>query len=294
MTSLKTLIDYVQDWLEDEGDEPAVIRAINRAIRQVETIKDWEVLKGISTITPDSSGVILEPTRNRVIRHIYPSGYTGLPSFEFKPKAELDRFDVARTAQYKFYSVAPVDTELQGGLLLDVVQNSQTVTEASASPTPIDVSWVGERLLLEGDETLYEITAATAGVDMTVTPDVRVATGSALSCKIRPIGQAKYQLTDTSGTVYTEDVEVHYQVNHPTLVKYTDQLLIPAENMVALLAVKFFLHQTKYDVDGRALNIEFNEAKRVETQQEGTASPEAISVGGSFGVRSRRNNGTIR
>jgi hypothetical protein len=294
MTFLSTLIDSVQEWLEDEADEEQVIHAIMRSIREVETAKDWEALKDTATVTPDSNGVIMEPPQCRVIRRVYPAGYDGLPDFRFMPKSEIDQYDQPRSKQYKMISYKGIEAQLSDGLLLDITQNSQTLTQAAASTDDIETAWVGERLRVEGDETLYEILAANAATDLTVTPDIRRTTRDAAVAKVRPIGLQRYQLSHSNGTLYTTDVEVHFQKRHPQLISYSDMLMIPAERMVTLGAVKFFLHQTKYDVDARELLKEYNDAKRVETQQEGTAVAEAVGPRKTFATRSRRNNSNLR
>jgi hypothetical protein len=104
----------------------------------------------------------------------------------------------------------------------------------------------------------------------------------------------QYELTDAVGNLFTNDVIADIQIKHPTLINYKDQLLIPAEEMVTLTAVKFFLHQTKYDVDARALEVAYKMAEKVETQQEATASPESVGPRGTFTVRSRRGNSERR
>jgi hypothetical protein len=294
MTYLKTLITDVEDWLEDEGDEDEVIRAINRAVEEVETYKDWEVLKDRATVTPDSSGIIRDPATSRVIRRVFPEGNYDLPEFQFRAKSEQDTLDNPRTHAYKLLSTAMVKTQLSDGLLVDVTQNSQTVVQATASTDDIDTSWVGERFMIEDDETIYEITEAVAATSMTVFPDIRRETGSAQSAKVRPLGMSQYKLTDYTGTAYTQNVEIAYQTKHPALVGYNDQLFIPARQTVYLLAVSYFLHQTKYDVDARQLKLDIMEAKNRECNQEATASPEHVGPRSSFSVRDKRNNRTLR
>lgn len=294
MTYLSTLIDNVQDWLEDNGDEEEVIRAINRAIRQVETFNDWEALRDSVTVTPDSSGVILDPPTSRVVTRVVPVGSYDLPEYDFRPKARQDQLNRPVTNERKLLAYPSIKTQLSQGLTVDVTQSNQTITQATSSTDDIEASWVGERFMLEGDETVYEITAAVAATSMTVFPDVRRDTGTAVAAKVRPLGQKQFQLTDSVGKGFTAAVTAEYQRQHPPLSIYTDQLWIPAEFTVTLIAVKFFLHQTKYDVDARQLQIDITEARDRECNQEATAYPESINVKQTFSVRSGRGNGTLR
>lgn len=294
MTYLKTLRQDVQDWLEDEGDNAEVDRALNRAIEEVETYQDWEVLKDSDTQTPDSDGIIRAPADSRVIRRVFPVGAYELPEFTFRPKSELDALDKPITTAYKLWPHTMNKSALSSGLLVDLVQNSQTVTQAVSSADNIDVAWVGERIQFEGDETYYEITAATASTDLTVYPDVRRESGSSQIAQVRPLGLEQYKVTDYQGQPYTDDVQIKYQVKHPALVSNTDQLLIPARQTVVLTAVKFFLHQTKYDVDARQLSIDLAQARDRECNQQATASPESVGVKSTFSLRSKRGNRSIR
>jgi len=294
MTYLKTLKDNVQDWLEDEGDDEQVTRAVNRAIREVETYKDWEVLKDSATMTPDSSGVIQKPATCRVIRKVYPTGSYDLPEYVFRPVSEKPQMGQPTTTASKLIAVAGVKEQLSDGLLVDVVQNSQNITQAASSAEDIDVTWVGERFQIEDDETVYEIISAVAATSMVVFPDIRRETGDAQIAKVRPLGLEQYKLMDYTGKEYTAGVVADYQTKHPTLISDTDQLFFPAEQTVTLLAVKFFLHQTKYDVDARQLMIDITDAKGRECNQEATASPEHVGPRASFALRSKRGNPRLR
>lgn len=288
MVYLQSLIDNVQVWLEDEGDTTQVVGRINKAIRKVEKLP-WEALKRKAVVTPDENGSFLIPPLCRVIDHIYPAGYSDRPDYEFASKAALDPKNHKTTGSYKFYTDEINLTTLEDSLLVDVVQNGQTITQAVASLVSVDEAWVGEQFRLPGDETLYEITAAVADTSLTVFPPVRSETRGASSCVIRPVGLQQYKVSDYRGEPIVADIEVHYRMKHPTLIDPSDMLLFDAEDTVSLEAVKFYLHQTKYDVDARALELDLRAARHTEVAQQAVKTTQSVNRDQTFTLHARNN-----
>ena len=287
MIRLEDLRNNVQDWIENELDTDQTDRAINRAIRQVQKLCDWEALRRIKTVTPDSTGLFTEPPLTDKIRYVYTSGGTGWPSSAFVNIKEQNVDSAAGTYSGKFLPYGPTLVVTEEDLIVDVIQGSSTIAQATSSTEDIDISWVGERFQLEGDSTTYEITAAVAATSLTVYPSVRRSTLSSLTCIVSPMGQKQYKVLYSNGTAYSEAIDVHYQMAHQNLIDTEDLLFIPAEQLVTLFAVQFFLHQTKYDVDARALQLAISDAKRDELAQEPSSSYQSQKHDNLFGVRSR-------
>jgi hypothetical protein len=289
MVYLETIVDTVETWLEDNGDTDTVVKRVNKAVREVEKL-NWEAMKRKVIITPDADGTFLVPPLSRAIDAIYPDyEESTVPTFEFQPNAMVTPGNEKVVKSHKYFNAEINMVALESALVVDVVQNSQTITQAVASLVDIDESWVGEQLRLPNDETLYEITGAVAATSMTVFPPVRSETYNASSCVIRPIGLTKLKVTDWTGTPYTGDIKVHYYMKHPQLIDATDMLLIPAEDTVSLETVKFFLHQTKYDVDARNLEFDLRAARAREYAQQAVTTTESVVQDTSFSLHSRNN-----
>lgn len=288
MIRLEDLRNNVQDWIENEFDIEQTDRAINRALRQVQTLCDWEALRRIKTVTPDSTGLFVEPPLTTKIRRVYTSGDTNWPSASFVNIKELNTDDAGMTSSGKFLPYGSTVTNLEEDLIVDVVVGSSVISQAASSSVDIDESWVGERLQIEGDLTSYEIVEAVEATSLTVFPSVRRDTLTSLTCVVSPAGQKQYKVLYHDGSPYTNDIDIHYQMAHPQFNDEDDLLLIPAEQLVTLYTVQFFLHQTKYDVDARALQIAIDEAKRDELAQEPSSTYAAQQKDNLFGVRSRK------
>lgn len=286
MIRLEDLRNNVQDWIENEDDSTAVDRAINRAIRQVQKLADWEALRRIDVITPDEEGKFTQPPLVEKLRGVYSQG-TYTPASEFVVVKEPIVTDAGTTVSGKLIPYGPTLTATETDLIVGVTVGSTTITQSATSTVDIDEDWVGLRFQLEGDSTTYEIASATAATSMTVYPSVRRDTGTTLTCVVDPAGQKQYKIMYYNGEPYTSEVDVYYQMAHPALNDDEDLLLIPAEMLVTLYAVQFFLNQTKYDVDARSLELAINNAKRDELAQEPSVTHEVQRRDNLFQVRSR-------
>ena len=292
MATLKDIRQTCIDWIEDDSDIPLIDRTINGQLRFVSK-REFEALYRSVDVTPTSGGVITVPPVCSTILGIYPqTTYGSLPSFDFTARTGRPMSGEPRTNRYLFHPSEATRVADATGLVLGGTQGGSTLTEQSG--TAITAEMAGGELKISGDTTRYLIVSAIAGTSMEVFPTLRSYDSTALAGTINPSGMKRYVLTDPSGNIYTNEVTIDYQIDHPPLVLPDDELIIPMERTIALLTVQQFLQQSKYDVDAERLDRAILDARLVEYGTEPSNQQDNAPKDTMFSFRSKRGNRTRR
>lgn len=257
MKSLAWVRQQVIDWIEDDSDRAIIDRAINTSIETVTSMCPFSQLSTQVTVTPDENGIITLPPRCQDIVDIYPSSEIQGADFVFKGAKRVQTY--GNKAGYYFRSVGVVEEPLNT-LVCDFTKDSATVTQNDSSAEDFSADMIGQEFIIAGGNESYRVDGfSDEGTQNTLTvyPKYRWASYAGLECYIRPEGKEQVRLYDSQGTVYQGEVIVEYRQYHPQLVQDKDILLIPAYNTVALETVRFFLRQTKYDVDADRLERQY-------------------------------------
>lgn len=141
-----------------------------------------------------------------------------------------------------------------------------------------DADDVGEMLVIEGQQAVYEVIAVDTTTDfetVTVYPSVSADSASSVNIEVDPMGQRQYTLYTEADALYTGDITIGYQEVHPTLINENDRLLIDCSESVRVYAMTIAYRQGKYDVTADRLNIDLERAYRLETAND-SAVPETI------------------
>jgi hypothetical protein len=254
MKSLSWIRQGVIDWIEDDSDRAIIDRAINTAISTVTGSCPFTALNTSVTVTPDTDGILVVPPRCQDIVEIFPSGDNKREAdFVFTGAKRVQT--TGRKAGYFFRSYGIVETSLNS-VLCDLTALSNVVIQSATSTEDFTADMVGKEFVLVGGNETYRIDSFDgAGLEneITIYPPYRWADVSNQSCLVQPESKETICLYDSLGNAYLGEVTIEYRQNHPQLVNDGDILLIPAPNTVTLEAVRFFLRQTKYDVDAERL-----------------------------------------
>lgn len=261
MKPLKALRAILRNWIEDDSIDDVFQNYINYAIEECENTVNFQELLRIETVTPDSSGVITEPALSREITSIIPETASGYPSFEFKFTDSQPNWNDGGMRNYTASPSTPVESADD--------THSASVTQGSTTLSYVATSWltdadVGKRLMIAGEEEIYEIISVVSVTSAVVYPEVSCATNTSASVIVNPPGTRKIQLRDPSNVAYTGDVTVQYQRKHPLVYKDASMLLIPCPQSVALIALQQALMTNKYDVDAARLETAVMLAKNRE------------------------------
>jgi hypothetical protein len=254
MKTLGWLRQQVVDWIEDDSDRQIIYRAINNAIDIVTADTSFSALNTNVTVTPDSEGVLIVPPRCQDINEIFPSsdGRREAPFvFTGARRVQTD----GRKPGYFYRSYGCVETPL-ATLDADFTLGSSIVSQSTASSEDFLLAHVGEEFVIAGGDEVYRIDAFDdqgLANTFTIYPDYRYSNQTDLPCYVRPASKEQICLYDSLGNPYAQEVIIEYRQRHPRLINEADILLIPAPHTVALEAVRFFLRQTKYDVDAERL-----------------------------------------
>jgi hypothetical protein len=293
MIKLSSIRQTVIDWIEDDSDTDIIDRTINAQIRYVTKGTTFESLFRTQDQTPTAAGVIVAPPVCQSILNIYPQvAYGSLPDFVFGPSIGRYTAGQPRPNAYLYVPTGSVLSPETTGLNLTGSIGDYTLSENGGTSITADME--GKELRLDGDDTRYLITAATASVSLDVFPPLRTNAQGGVGGTVNPEGRKEYTLLDRSGNLYTDDVTIDYKIDHPPLVLDDDELIIPLERTIALLTVQQFLKQSKYDVDAQRLREEIFEAQHVEMGTEPTAIQKSVPQDTMFAFRSRRGNARNR
>lgn len=261
MKPLKALRAILRNWIEDDSIDDVFQNYINYGIEECENTVNFQELFRSETLTPDANGIITEPALSREITSIVPYTASGYPQFEFKFTDTQPNYNDGGMRNYTASPSTPVESA-DG-------THSASVTQGSTTLTYVATSWltsadIGKRLMIAGEEELYQIISVVDNTSAVVYPEVSSATSSSATVIVNPTGTRKIQLRDPSNVPYTGNVTVNYQRKHPIVYKDESMLLIPCPQSVALIALQQALMTNKYDVDASRLETAVMLAKNRE------------------------------
>lgn len=265
-TTLGWIRQEVIDWIGNSDEPYTIDRAINSSIINICNRFPFGELNTSATATPDSGGLIDVPPRCLEIIDIVPvSDNEGV---DYRFTGERRRQGYPRSVGYKYRS-AGIHREHLAKIIVEASSGSATLVQASGSTDNLAETHIGRELVFDGGRESYNILTFTPGAfaEITIWPEYRFGSNSAITGFIRPQGTHILKLYDSGGNIYGDEVVIDYREKHPFLVGNNDALLIPASRSVMLNAVKNMLRYTKYDVDAERLQLDIIEAEASECKQ---------------------------
>jgi len=259
MKNLGWIRQQVIDWIEDDSDRQAIDRAINVSIDVLTSKCTFSQLMSQVTVTPESDGTIITPPRCADIVEIYPANDNEEADFVFTGTKRVQ--SIGRRSGY-FYRSKGVTEEPLHELICDLSNKSKWVTQNDSSTVSMSADMIGEEFVIAGGNETYRIDdfdGTGAKNKIKVYPEYRWADVTGVDCFVRPECTESIVLYNSLGDIYTGDVTIEFKQAHPYLVSDRDILQIPAFNTTALETVRFFLRQTKYDVDADRLERQYLE-----------------------------------
>lgn len=267
-TTLLKLRTAVEDWIEDTSEPDITDRAINEATALIAAQGGFSQMISQETVTPDDEGKFYLPPRCDKVIDIFPAESGAMAPFVFSGTRRIQAG--AREGRYCYRSIgatespfATVDVDLENG--------STTFSQSSSSTENFTEDMVGMEIVVEGIDEVYKILSysevSLLGV-VEVYPEFRFEDSDSIEAYVRPAGTEQLQVYDTANQNYTGDITIEFRKKHPTMVADNDPLLIPAPRCVSTEAVKFFLRQTKYDVDADRVEREMTQYKAVEFEKQ--------------------------
>lgn len=265
-TTLGWIRQEVIDWIGNSDEPYTIDRAINSSIINICNRFPFGELNTSATATPDSGGLIDVPPRCLEIIDIVPVSDNECVDYRFT--GERRRQGYPRSVGYKYRS-AGIHREHLAKIIVEASSGSATLVQASGSTDNLAETHIGRELVFDGGRESYNILTFTPGTfaEITIWPEYRFGSNSAITGFIRPQGTHILKLYDSGGNIYGDEVVIDYREKHPFLVGNNDALLIPASRSVMLNAVKNMLRYTKYDVDAERLQLDIIEAEASECKQ---------------------------
>jgi len=255
--TLKSLVDWLDDIVEDESIESAYIRWINSAIEQVAKMYPWDTLRREYSATVSGGSLQLPPLLGS-INQMWEDLDEVVPTAQFTRRDDRPRASDMRSRQ-RWYR--PNGSKLTAGTTYSntsVANGSQTVT--GTVPNTGDV---GKGVMFAGYPGVHEILTAD-GSTMTMYPKFPGTDSSTQSFEVDGAGYRQLMLYTEADAAFSGDIVLSYQMAHPILGHDDDVVLFDAPETLRLMALQQAHRQNKYDVDAERLRVDIEIAKQNE------------------------------